>query len=72
MQIKLGAPIMIKVPRKVEKPLDIAKLELEKNVLPMTVKKKGGRVRKKDKVKIIPKISLEEKDEGIVEESEGT
>ncbi|HDI72530.1 MAG TPA: DNA-directed RNA polymerase subunit K [Candidatus Altiarchaeales archaeon] len=73
LQIKMGAPILIRIPKTVEKPLDIAKLELEKGVLPITVKKREvKRVRKK--VKIIPEIPLEEKEEekkgGIVEEGE--
>jgi len=68
LQIKMGAPILIRIPKTVEKPLDIAKLELEKGVLPITVKKREvKRVRKK--VKIIPEIPLEEKEEEKKEES---
>lgn len=40
LQIKMGAPVLIKVPMDVKRPLDIAKLELEKDVLPITVKRK--------------------------------
>lgn len=39
LQIKMGAPILIKLPMGIEKPLDIAKLEFEKDVLPITVKR---------------------------------
>lgn len=71
LQIKMGAPILIRVPKAVEKPLDIAKLELKKGVLPITVKKREVKKVKK-KVRIIPEIPLEplgEKEEKeIVEE----
>jgi DNA-directed RNA polymerase subunit K len=40
LQIKMGAPILIKLPPGVKRPLDIAKLEFERDVLPITVKKK--------------------------------
>ena len=40
LQIKMGAPILIEIPKGIKKPIDIAKLELEKDVLPITVKKK--------------------------------
>ncbi len=39
LQIKMGAPILIKLPKGVESPLDIAKLEFKKDVLPITVKR---------------------------------
>lgn len=74
LQIKMGAPILIRIPKAVEKPLDIAKLELKKGVLPITVKKREVKKVKKE-VKIIPEIPLEEKEEekkgkDIVEEYE--
>jgi DNA-directed RNA polymerase subunit K len=40
LQIKMGAPVLITVPKDAKRPLDIAKLELEKDVLPITVKRK--------------------------------
>lgn len=39
LQIKMGAPIRIKLSKDIEKPLDIAKLEFEKDALPITVKR---------------------------------
>ena len=39
LQIRMGAPILIKVPKGVTLPMEIAKLELEKSVLPMTIKR---------------------------------
>jgi DNA-directed RNA polymerase subunit K len=43
LQIKMGAPVLIDVPSSVKRPLDIAKQELEKGVLPITVKRKESR-----------------------------
>lgn len=40
LQIKMGAPILIDVPKGMRRPLDIAKLELKNDVLPITVKRK--------------------------------
>lgn len=40
LQIKMGAPVLIDVPKGMKRPLEIAKLELEKGVLPITVKRK--------------------------------
>jgi len=40
LQIRMGAPVLIKVPKGVERPIDIAKLEFKKGVLPLTVKRK--------------------------------
>ena len=37
LQIKRGAPILVKVPSEIDRPIDIAMLELEKGVLPLTV-----------------------------------
>lgn len=39
LQISMGAPILIEIPEGVEKSLEIAQLELEKDVLPITVKR---------------------------------
>lgn len=39
LQIKMGAPVLIKVPKNVERPIEIAELELNENVLPLTVKR---------------------------------
>lgn len=41
LQIKMGAPILIGIPDDAKRPLDIAKLELESGVLPITVKRTG-------------------------------
>ncbi|HDN82776.1 MAG TPA: DNA-directed RNA polymerase subunit K [Candidatus Altiarchaeales archaeon] len=40
LQIKMGAPILINVPKNVKRPLEIAKLEFQAGVLPITVKRK--------------------------------
>ena len=40
LQIKMGAPILVKVEGDHASALDIAKLELEKDVLPITVKRR--------------------------------
>ena len=40
LQIKMGAPLLIELPENVKRPIDIAALELEKNILPITVKRK--------------------------------
>ena len=37
LQIKMGAPILVKLPKGVDRPIDIAKLEFAKDVLPITV-----------------------------------
>lgn len=39
LQLALGAPALVKVDKKKDKYIDIAKNELEKGVLPITVKK---------------------------------
>jgi DNA-directed RNA polymerase subunit K len=39
LQVRMGAPILLKLPKAMEKPIEIAKLEFEKNVLPITVKR---------------------------------
>ncbi|ODS41176.1 DNA-directed RNA polymerase subunit K [Candidatus Altiarchaeales archaeon WOR_SM1_SCG] len=41
LQIRMGAPILIKVPRDMTAAMEIAKLELEKGVLPISVKRSG-------------------------------
>ncbi|MHC1564425.1 MAG: DNA-directed RNA polymerase subunit K [Candidatus Hecatellaceae archaeon] len=40
LQISLGAPILIETPENVSNPIDIAKLELEKGFLPITIRRK--------------------------------
>ncbi len=40
LQIKMGAPILIKLPKGIKNPREIAKLELERGALPITVKRK--------------------------------
>ena len=37
LQIKMGAPVLVKVPKGVCRPIEIAKIEFEKSVLPITV-----------------------------------
>ncbi|MEM3833181.1 MAG: DNA-directed RNA polymerase subunit K [Thermoprotei archaeon] len=39
-QLAMGAPPLVEVPPNVKNPLDIAKLELEKGVLPLVIKRK--------------------------------
>jgi DNA-directed RNA polymerase subunit K len=39
LQISLGAPVLMDVPKKVTAPLDIAKMELEGGVIPIAVKR---------------------------------
>jgi DNA-directed RNA polymerase subunit K len=61
LQIKMGAPILIKVPKTMEKPLEIARLELKQGVLPITIKvKEDKRVRKESK--ILPDIPIDEEE----------
>ncbi len=40
LQIKMGAPVLVKTPKSVERPIEIAKFEFEKGVLPITVRGK--------------------------------
>lgn len=37
IQIELGAPVLIDIPEGVSDPIDIAKLELENDAIPMTI-----------------------------------
>lgn len=39
LQIKMGAPVLIKLSKGIEKPVDIAELEFGRGVLPITVKR---------------------------------
>lgn len=39
LQISMGAPVLIKVPKKITDPLQIAMLELKKDAMPITVKR---------------------------------
>lgn len=39
LQIAQGSPVLIKLPRGVKKPIDIANIEFEKGVIPIDVKK---------------------------------
>lgn len=39
LQIKMGAPVLVKVPKNVERPLEIAELEYSEGVLPLTVRR---------------------------------
>ena len=40
LQIKMGAPLLMKIPEGMKRPIDIATLELDKDILPITVKRK--------------------------------
>ena len=40
LQISQGAPVLIKPPKDVTDPLEIAKLEWEKGIIPIDIKKK--------------------------------
>ena len=40
LQISLGAPVLIEPPKNVTKPIDIAILELEMGILPITIRRK--------------------------------
>lgn len=39
LQISLGAPILLKPAKSVTEPLDIARLEFEKDIIPIAVKR---------------------------------
>ncbi len=39
LQISMGAPVLIKVPKKITDPLQISMLELKKDAMPITVKR---------------------------------
>ncbi|MEM2849421.1 MAG: DNA-directed RNA polymerase subunit K [Candidatus Bathyarchaeia archaeon] len=40
LQISMGAPILVKLPENVKDPVEIALYELERGVLPITVRRK--------------------------------
>jgi len=44
LQIAQGSPVLVKVPRGVTKPIDIARLEFEAGVIPIDIKRKGEKV----------------------------
>jgi len=66
LQIKMGAPILVKVPKSIEKPIDIAKLELEKGVLPITIKAVEDIKIKKKKI-VLPEILLAAEEDEVEE-----
>ena len=39
LQISMGAPVLIKVPKDLINPIDIAMMEFKKDVLPITVRR---------------------------------
>ncbi|MBI4175650.1 MAG: DNA-directed RNA polymerase subunit K [Candidatus Aenigmarchaeota archaeon] len=41
LQIAQGGPVLVKVPKSVTLPIDVAKLEWEAGVIPIDIKKKG-------------------------------
>lgn len=47
LQISQGSPVLVKVPKGVTKPLDIAKLEWEANLIPIDIKPRHSFVPKK-------------------------
>lgn len=40
LQIAMGAPVLIKVPKDIVDPVKIAMMEFEKNAIPITVRRK--------------------------------
>lgn len=46
LQIAMGAPILVKVPQKMIDPVEIAMKEFEKDVIPLTVKRKRKFIKK--------------------------
>lgn len=38
LQIAMGAPVLVKVPKGFYKPMDVARLEWEKDAVPITVR----------------------------------
>lgn len=42
LQISMGSPILIEVPKSVVDPIEIAKIEFEKGVIPITVKREAA------------------------------
>lgn len=46
LQIAMGAPILISVPNEMIDPVEIAMKEFEKDVIPLTVKRKRKFIRK--------------------------
>ncbi|MBN2250706.1 MAG: DNA-directed RNA polymerase subunit K [Candidatus Altiarchaeota archaeon] len=61
LQIKMGAPVLVKATKGLEKPLDMARLELEQGKLPITVKEREVKKVKRE-IKTIPSIVLEEEE----------
>lgn len=41
LQIALGAPALIKIPKNIIDPIEIAMLEFKKNVIPITIRREG-------------------------------
>jgi len=41
LQISMGAPSIIKIPKEIQSPLDIAMLEFKEDAIPITVKRVG-------------------------------
>lgn len=40
LQLSMGAPPLVKLKKKTEEPIEIAKREFEKDVVPLTIKRK--------------------------------
>ena len=43
LQISMGAPVLIKIPKDLIDPIDIAMMEFKKGALPITVKRKQAK-----------------------------
>ena len=47
LQISQGSPVLVKVPKGMTKPLDIARLEWDANMIPIDIKPRQAPVQKK-------------------------
>lgn len=47
LQISQGSPVLVKVPKGVTKPLDIARVEWDANMIPIDIKPRQAPVQKK-------------------------
>jgi DNA-directed RNA polymerase subunit K/omega len=47
LQISQGSPVLVKLPKGMTKPLDIARLEWEANLIPIDIKLRQAPVQKK-------------------------
>jgi DNA-directed RNA polymerase subunit K len=73
LQVSLGAPVLVKVPKDMVDPITIAMLEFEKNVIPITVRRVDsvrdeGEIVERPTVEVSP--DLEEAREKALEKAE--